>query len=63
MSDFQGVEPSEGQERSSVERSLTKVREAHQKALATVAALEEEIEWLSCPLARRWQEEWAHLKE
>ena len=32
-----------------MERSLTEVREAHQKALAMVATLEEEIEWLSHP--------------
>ena len=35
-----------------MERSLAKVREAHQKALATAAALEEEIERLSCPIVR-----------
>ena len=33
-------------------RSLAEVREAHQKALAMAATLEEEIEWLSCPLIR-----------
>ena len=32
-----------------MERSLANAREAQQKALATVAALEEEIEQLSCP--------------
>ena len=42
--------PWEGRREASVERSLAKLREAHQKALAMVAALEEEIEWLSCPL-------------
>ena len=41
---------------ASVERSLTEAREAHQKALAMVAALEEEIEWLSHPLVRSWLE-------
>ena len=35
-----------------MERSLARVREAHQKALATTAILEEEIEWLSHPLIR-----------
>ena len=37
---------------ASMESSLTEVREAHQKALAMVATLEEEIEWLSHPLTR-----------
>ena len=37
---------------ASAERSLAEVREAHQKALAMVAALEEEIEWLSHSLTR-----------
>ena len=45
---------------ASVERSLTEAREAHQKALAMAAALEEEIEWLSCPLIRSQSEAWAH---
>ena len=30
------------------------MREAHQKALATAAILEGEIERLSCPLSQRW---------
>ena len=54
--------PGRGRREASVERSLTKVREAHQKALATAAALEEEIEWLSCPLGRSQPEVWAHSK-
>ena len=37
--------------KSSAKRSLANVRNAHQKALATVVALEEEIEWLSWPPA------------
>ena len=41
---------------ASVERNLAKVREAHQKALAMVAALEEEIEQLSQPLIRSQSE-------
>ena len=41
---------------TSVERSLAEVREAHQKALAMVATLEEEIEQLSCSLTRSWME-------
>ena len=44
--------PWRGRKEASVERSLAKVREAHQKALAMAAALEEEIEWLNCPLIR-----------
>ena len=35
-----------------MERSLANVRKAHQKALAMAPALEEEIEWLSCPPTR-----------
>ena len=53
--------PGMGRREASVERSLAKVREAHQKALAMVAALEEEIELLSCPLIS-WPEVWAHSK-
>ena len=41
--------PGRGRREASVERSLAKVREAHQKVLAMVAALEEEIEQLSHP--------------
>ena len=47
---------------ASVERSLTKAREAHQKALAMAAALEEEIEWLSYPLVRSQLEAQAHSR-
>ena len=54
--------PSRGRRESSVERSLAKVREAHQKALAMAAALEEEIEWLTCPLIRSQSEVQAHSK-
>ena len=39
-----------------VERSLAEARETHQKALATVATLGEEIEQLSCPLTRSQSE-------
>ena len=49
--------PERGRRESSVERSLANVREAHQIALAMAPALEEEIEWLSCPIARS-QPEW-----
>ena len=41
--------PKRGRRESLVERSLANVRKDHQKALAMVAALEEEIEQLSCP--------------
>ena len=41
--------PGRGRRETSVERSLAIVREAHQKALATAAALEGEIERLSHP--------------
>ena len=57
MSGPQGAGPLGGGRRdASLERSLAKVREAHQKVLATAATLEEEIEWLSCPLVRSWLE-------
>ena len=48
--------PRRGRRYASVERSLTEVRVAHQKALAMVATLEEKIEWLSCPLSQSWSE-------
>ena len=48
--------PRRGRRDASMERSLTEVREAHQRALAMVMALEEEIEWLSCPITRGWLE-------
>ena len=53
--------PGRGRREVSVERSLAKVREAHQKALAMVATLEE-IEWLSCPLFRSQPEVQVHSK-
>ena len=52
--------PREGE--SSIERSLANVKEAHQKALVTVAALEEEIEQLSCPLIRSQPEVKTHSR-
>ena len=55
-------DPWEGEGGGSVERSLANMREAHQKALATVVALEEEIEWLSCPLTRNQLEVWVQSK-
>ena len=54
--------PGRGRREASVERSLAKVREAHQKVLAMVAALEEEIQQLSHPLIRSQPEVWAHSK-
>ena len=39
--------PRRGRRDTSAERGLAEVREAHWKALATMATLEEEIEWLS----------------
>ena len=45
-----------GEKETSLEQSLANVREAHQKALATAAALEEEIERLSHPLFQRQPE-------
>ena len=44
--------PRRGRRDASMERSLAEVRETHQKALAMAVTLEEEIEWLSCPLTR-----------
>ena len=45
-----------------MERSLAKVWEAHQKALAMVVALEEEIEQLTHPLVGGQSELWACSK-
>ena len=53
--------PRRGRRDASMERSLTEAREAHWKALAMAATLEEEIEWLSCLLTRSWSEAWAHF--
>ena len=52
--------PRRGRRDVSVGRSLTKAREAHQKALAMAATLEEEIEWLSHPLIRSHSEARTH---
>ena len=63
MSNLQEAEPPGGGRRhASVERSLAQAREAHQKALAMAAALEEEIEQLSCPLIRSQSEVRAHSR-
>ena len=45
---------------ASRERSLAEVREAHRRALVMAAALEEEIEQLSCPLIWSQSETRAH---
>ena len=45
-----------GRRETSIGRSLATVREAHQKVLATAAALEGEIERLSHPLPQSWLE-------
>ena len=45
-----------------MKRSLAEVREAHQKAWAMVATLEEEIEWLSYPLTRSHMEAQAYSR-
>ena len=52
--------PRRGRRDASVDRSLAKVREAHQNALAMGATLEEEIEQLNQPLIRNWSEVQAH---
>ena len=44
--------PRRGRRDASMERSLAEAKEAHQRALATAAALEEEIEQLSRPITR-----------
>ena len=51
-----------GKRETSIEKSLAPIREAHQKALATAAALEGEIERLSCPLPQSWPEVRTRLK-
>ena len=52
--------PRRGRRGASVARRFMEVREAHKKALAMAAALEEEIEWLSCPLIRSQSKAQAH---
>ena len=54
--------PRMGRRNASMERSLAKVGETHQRVLATVATLEEEIEWLSHPITRGWSEAGAHSR-
>ena len=51
-----------GKRETSIEKSLAPIREAHQKALSATAALEGEIERLSCPLHQGWLEVRARLK-
>ena len=45
---------------TSTERDLTKVREAHQRALAATATLEERIKRLNCSTIRGWQDAHTH---
>ena len=54
--------PRRGRRDTSDERGLTKAREAHQKVLATVATLEEEIEWLSQSITQSWSEACTHSR-
>ena len=54
--------PRRGSRDTSAERRLAKAREAHWRALATVATQEEEIEWLSQPITRGWSEACAHSR-
>ena len=54
--------PRRGNRDTSTERRLTKVREAHQRALATMATLKEEIERLSWPITRGQLEVHAHSR-
>ena len=62
MSSPKDQNPQEGRRDTSTERSLAEVREAHWRALAMVATLEEEIEWLSCPITRGQSEAQAHSR-
>ena len=54
--------PRRGRRDTSAERGLAKVGEAHQRALATTAALEEEIEQLSWSITRGQLEAHAHSR-
>ena len=54
--------PRRGKRDVSMERSLAEAREAHQKALAMTAVLEEELEWLNCHLTRSQSESQAHSR-
>ena len=47
---------------TSAERDLTEVREAHWRALATAAALEEKIERLSQSITRGWPDACTHSR-
>ena len=54
--------PRRGNRDISMERRLAKAREAHQRALATAATLEEEIERLNQPITRGQSEAHAHSR-
>ena len=49
-----------GRRDTSTEKDLAEVREAHQRALATAAALEEKIEQLSQSITQGWWDVHAH---
>ena len=51
-----------GRRDTSAKRDLTEVREAHQRALATVAALKEKIERLSQSITQGWLDICAHSR-
>ena len=52
--------PRRGRRDTSAKRDLAKVREAHQRALAAAATLEEKIERLSWSITRGWPDVCAH---
>ena len=52
--------PRRGRRGTSAERDLTKAREAHQRALATAATLEEKIERLRWSITQGWPDVHAH---
>ena len=54
--------PRRGRRDTSTERGLTEVREANWEALATVATLEEEIDWLSQSVTQGWLEAFTHSR-
>ena len=54
--------PRRGRRDTSTERGLAEVREAHWRTLATVAILEEEIQWLSQSITQGQSETHAHSR-
>ena len=59
---FQEQDPQVGRRGTSTERDLAKVREAHQRPLATTATLEEKIERLSQSVTRGWPDTHAYSR-